>query len=760
MDLKISKAYTPALTCDSEDRIWVAWTVFNAKDHRTTLCARHCDGSIWSDDLQIASSTDGIIQPAMTSDPGGGVWLFWTERRGGIWDVYARRVTPAGVSSGVNLTEHDAQDFAPAATTDAAGRVWVAWQSKRNGNFDVYVCHSTDGRWSPPLCVTEGGSSNWRPAIAADREGGVWVAWDSFGNRAYDVYLRHIGPGPSPLTDPDRITTTRNHDLEASIGVDSEGGVWAVWRRTAPWGKDSYYLNVDGQLCLVRYDAKERRLGLPAMKDYTYRGRCADYGVVPVPVDLYRRELPILPVLLLDRHDAAHLFYRRFRDYGVETGYAWSVEHLVYSGDRWSEIETLSPEMGYGSERIAATMDRGGGIWVGLQGCPWNHVYHRPGEEPDSTVYVERIQPAVREKAAIDSRPGTARVLVPPTSLEDLNFCRSQRHPSRDGYVLIWGDLHRHSIYSSCKPYRDGNLDDHYRWAYDAGEQGFYVTTDHLDTMNRYTWAQANAYADLFNSEGDLVTLYGFESTYPNWGQANHYFIDRGISEVAHRAGLMESFEESLKLYDEENVTDKVFVARHYHGSLGKEGVKDWRPKYEPLFEVVQARGFCLGVMEAILSQGIRMGVNGGCDHSNPPGGVMPWKYSNAMTGLWVKAITREEVFAALKGRRSYATNGKKIGLFFEMDGHIMGEEYTASGPPRVHVEAEATTEIERIELIRDGEMIFSRTDCGRQASVTYTDRDVQPGDHYYYVKLIQQEEPTDNYKGMAVTSAIWVKKT
>lgn len=325
--------------------------------------------------------------------------------------------------------------------------------------------------------------------------------------------------------------------------------------------------------------------------------------------------------------------------------------------------------------------------------------------------------------------------------------------------MLAWGDLHRHTTYSPCKPDRDGSLEDCYRWAYDAGEHDFFVTTDHVDCLNRYTWSESKTYADLFNSEGDLVTLFGFESTYQDRRQMNHYFIDRGISEVAYRAGLLESLDASLELYSKEGIADKVFVARHYHGSMREIEIQDWHPEYEPVFEVVQARGFCFGVMESMLSQGVRMGVEGGCDHSSPPGGGMPWKYAGAITGLWVTELTRKGVFAALKRRRSYATNGKKIELFLSADGHPMGEEYTASDAPTLYIRAEATTEIERVELIRDGQVVFSETGCGRQAELTYTDRGVSPGEHYYYVRLVQEEEPTDYYKGIAVTSPVWVKK-
>ncbi len=267
-------------------------------------------------------------------------------------------------------------------------------------------------------------------------------------------------------------------------------------------------------------------------------------------------------------------------------------------------------------------------------------------------------------------------------------------------------------------------------------------------------------YADLFNSEGDLVTLFGFEATYPGWGQANHYFIDRSISPIARRAGLTPTLEAALDLYDKEGLAGKVMVARHYHGIRRNIRLNAWRPAYEPVFEVVQIRGFCFGVLESILGQGIKMGVVGGTDHAYPPGGNMPYKYANAATGLWAKAATREEVFAALAQRRSYATNGTRMRLFFQMDGHLMGDEYTTTGVPSAHIRAEATPEICSIELLRDGKPILSQTNCGRKANVEFVDRGVVTGDHYYYVKMVQTEEPFDNYQGIAVTSAIWVHKT
>ncbi len=154
-----------------------------------------------------------------------------------------------------------------------------------------------------------------------------------------------------------------------------------------------------------------------------------------------------------------------------------------------------------------------------------------------------------------------------------------------------------------------------------------------------------------------------------------------------------------------------------------------------------------------------KVGLVGSSDHSRWPGGRGgPWVYPYALTGLWAENASREAIFDALMKRRCYATNGKKIIVIFSSDERFMGEEYETDEPPvlEVHAAGDAIV-LHSIELIRNGEVIFSSDAGSLTMRIRYRDEEVEPGHYYYYARVIQEREGEDNYRGVAITSPIWI---
>ncbi len=80
----------------------------------------------------------------------------------------------------------------------------------------------------------------------------------------------------------------------------------------------------------------------------------------------------------------------------------------------------------------------------------------------------------------------------------------------------------------------------------------------------------------------------------------------------------------------------------------------------------------------------------------------------------------------------------------------MRGETVTLE-PPRIRVRARGTAPIAAIHLIRDAGYIF-QADPGRQEEeFEYRDVEASPGEHWYYVRLEQQDGE------LARSSPVWV---
>jgi hypothetical protein len=119
-----------------------------------------------------------------------------------------------------------------------------------------------------------------------------------------------------------------------------------------------------------------------------------------------------------------------------------------------------------------------------------------------------------------------------------------------------------------------------------------------------------------------------------------------------------------------------------------------------------------------------------------------------AKNGLYVKALTAEDVYEAIKAGRSFATTGPS--LAFEVNGEMMGgTAHIASGGSanlKLSVNSEnATAALTKIDIIKNGEVW--RTISPNQP--TYEDTLVDDSvteNGYYRVEVTSYEQPSDAY--------------
>ena len=109
--------------------------------------------------------------------------MAWAQRKGGNWDIYARRYTPdrggggGTLSDVVRLSSAAGSDFHVVSATDSRGVVWLAWQAWRGGNYEIMTLALAEGHpWREPRAISDSRANDWGPAIAADSRGGVFVA--------------------------------------------------------------------------------------------------------------------------------------------------------------------------------------------------------------------------------------------------------------------------------------------------------------------------------------------------------------------------------------------------------------------------------------------------------------------------------------------------------------------------------------------------------------------------------------------------------
>jgi hypothetical protein len=337
--------------------------------------------------------------------------------------------------------------------------------------------------------------------------------------------------------------------------------------------------------------------------------------------------------------------------------------------------------------------------------------------------------------------------------------------------LLLWGDLHGHTLYSDGR----GTVEEYYDFAERVVGLDFCAVTDHAFEMLDDMWAHSKQVTNRAYKPGRFVTFPAYEWSGPTnvGGDHNVYFLDNdpplyrstclydprnfqmdhvSAAKVLHVQDLFGKLDQRLR-------GKNVFCIPHYGGRPGNPKWGD--PGVQRLIEVFSEHRRSEDWAATFLKAGHRLGVMASTDNhfGNPGHGYLrptgDWdrqEIGMAALAVYASERTRESIFRALYDRRVYATSGPRILLDFRADGRPMGGEYRTDAPPALAVEAAGTAPILRVEIKKNSEVVHTFTPNTNQVRLQWRDPDFRADrPSYYYVRVVQ----TDNEE--AISSPIWV---
>ncbi len=341
-------------------------------------------------------------------------------------------------------------------------------------------------------------------------------------------------------------------------------------------------------------------------------------------------------------------------------------------------------------------------------------------------------------------------------------WCRSGESSRR----LYFGDIHGHSRVSDGT----GIPADFYRYAREVSGLRIAALTDHSDygtvQVPGKVWEELCRAAEEAYRPGEFVTFAAFEWTNWVYGHRNVYYRDACgpvWRSIDPESDTPQKLWKLLEPYE-------AMTAAHHPG--GGPVPTDWSvPPGEKEFfvEISSIHGVsesygdpdCIYrpvqgafVLDA-LARGYRLGLIGGGDtHDGHPGQRSQGAAVTGIMGVWAEELTRESVWEELKARRVYATTGPKIILNFRIADFPMGSEASwnrDSGPLPLAYQAVGCAPLARVEIIRSGEVVFSRPGQGVLARGLLEDPFLPAEGAWYLLKVVQEDG------NMAWSSPVWV---
>lgn len=345
---------------------------------------------------------------------------------------------------------------------------------------------------------------------------------------------------------------------------------------------------------------------------------------------------------------------------------------------------------------------------------------------------------------------------------------------------IYWGDIHTHTMYSDGR----GSPAETYEFGKRVSALDFCAVSDHDFILTDAMWDEIKQVTARYNQPGRYVTFLAFE-----WsgrtevgGDHNVYTSEADMPLIrcylSYNYGNLRMYhgpnkgaghvEELFRTLGERFRNENLLVIPHFGG---RRGNPEWHnPRLQRSIEIFSDHRRSEDWATSFLKTGHRVGIMASTDNHAGNAGygirgrqvvageegevfsrTSPAERGTALVAACAPSLTREAVFQALYHRRTYATTGSRIVLRFEVNGQPMGSEIRAQGPVRIMVEAEGTAPIDRLRIVKQGQVIHSVSPGGRSARFEFTDSSGECRGKYYYVDLVQ----TDGEK--AISSPVWV---
>ncbi len=760
----------PSLAVDKAGTAWIAWAGYRSENEEIFL--KRAGG----EPVKASEKPGDYFATAAAVDGRGRVWVVWSERRETDWHLMARSYDGKSWSRVEPLTSGRGSNLFHRLAADARGNLHLAWQSFRGRGADVFL-RSLDGdRWGPEINLSDpkkdARANDWSPSVAADRSGTVWVAWDSYATGSYNILLRPVRGGkPGEWV---RATDSPRFHAHPSLAVDEQDRLWLAYDEAEEnWGKDNAFLLGKGGAGLYQ----SRRVRVAVYAGGKWLEPLSDLNdTVPPGMRRYVHT----PRLLADGKGRMWAFFRpRTSAMLPQTLWAaggkWEVLASYYAGDRWSPPVTLPESVGRNEGPFEAAADPSGRVWAAWVTDRRLHGGPNFGHPPQNNdVLVAGLSAEATTPAQLGARSTEPPAARPPEPREKAQIAALRNHTISAGgktYKIYRGDMHRHTDIS-LDGAGDGNLWDAYRYMLDAANMDYFLVTDHHSGNNQeYSWWRVEKSEDMFHVPGFFTTLYGYERSvaYPN-GHRNLIFTKRGVRTLPNAPGEPKGSSGPI-LYPYLKKFNGIATSHTSHTGMGT----DWRdndPELEPIVEIFQgartsaehegaplaptekrtdlwAGGYRpLGFVWNAWAKGYKLGVQASSDHVST---------HTSYACVIAENFTREGLVDAMRRRHTYGATSNIVLDLRLQDGdqvYLQGDVVTARRrDPLLLVKVIGTGPLAKIDVLRDNTYLHSVPGRGESAEFVYRDEKRPPGEHYYYVRVAQQDG------NVAWSSPIWVRQ-
>ncbi|HVN68000.1 MAG TPA: hypothetical protein VMT55_06470, partial [Candidatus Sulfotelmatobacter sp.] len=189
----------PDMISDGKGGAILTWTDYRQGDRNPDIYAQRVAISgklLWDGNgVVVCGAPDIQCSPRIARAKTGGIYIVWTDRGGGSYDIYAQRLNADGktqwLTDGIPVCQAARTQQNPIPLV-LGEKLMVVWEDYRNGNWDIFANSlSAQGKllWSADgVPVASLPFTQYSPQVIGWKDGGLIFTWEDYRNgKQYEI---------------------------------------------------------------------------------------------------------------------------------------------------------------------------------------------------------------------------------------------------------------------------------------------------------------------------------------------------------------------------------------------------------------------------------------------------------------------------------------------------------------------------------------------------------------------------------------------
>jgi len=214
----------PDLSFDSNDNPWIVWINYKGRQYKVFV-RESISRNIWLINFPLLSSA---FNPQIITDLQDHVWVFWSGRDNKNEEIYYRVFnqydwTPLNT---INLQSNFPQ-INPTITLDGKGFIWLAWSGYDGKDYEIYCKFWNGKEWSKIIGITDNSKKDDSfPCISIVSDDIPIIAWTQSGGEGSQVCIKYSEN--NSWSEEIKISPKRGQNIFPKIVVEREriGIIW------------------------------------------------------------------------------------------------------------------------------------------------------------------------------------------------------------------------------------------------------------------------------------------------------------------------------------------------------------------------------------------------------------------------------------------------------------------------------------------------------------------------------------------------------